>query len=95
MLRRTLNLLEVTGGVGQKKIKVPEPKHYNGARDAKELENFLFDIEQYFDATEPPSEKAEVATAAMYLSGDAKLWWRSRYADIRAGVCQIDTWEDL
>ncbi|KAL5810667.1 hypothetical protein ACOSQ4_027235 [Xanthoceras sorbifolium] len=27
-------------------IKLPEPKHLNGSRNAKELENFLWDIEQ-------------------------------------------------
>ncbi|KAL0458923.1 UNVERIFIED_CONTAM: hypothetical protein Slati_0519500 [Sesamum latifolium] len=30
------------------RLRIPEPKAYNGARDAKEVENFLFDIEQYF-----------------------------------------------
>ncbi|KAL0400412.1 UNVERIFIED_CONTAM: hypothetical protein Sradi_2384500 [Sesamum radiatum] len=27
------------------RLRIPEPKAYNGARDAKEVENFLFDIE--------------------------------------------------
>ena len=31
----------------------------------------------------------------MYLKGDAKLWWRVKYEDMRAGLCRIDTWEDL
>nr|CAD1844782.1 unnamed protein product [Ananas comosus var. bracteatus] len=31
----------------------------------------------------------------MYLDGDAKLWWRTRYEDIQEGRCTIDTWEDL
>ncbi|KAL0391038.1 UNVERIFIED_CONTAM: hypothetical protein Scaly_0460900 [Sesamum calycinum] len=30
---------------------IPEPKAYGGARDAKEVENFLFDMQQYFFAT--------------------------------------------
>ena len=30
--------------------RVPEPKHFGGTRDAKELENFLFYMEQYFRA---------------------------------------------
>ena len=29
-------------------IEVLEVRHYRGARDAKEVENFLFDMEQYF-----------------------------------------------
>lgn len=27
------------------KVRIPEPRAYGGARDAKELENFLFDME--------------------------------------------------
>ncbi|KAK4404206.1 hypothetical protein Sango_0789200 [Sesamum angolense] len=30
------------------RLRIPEPKAYSGAHDAKEVENFLFDIEQYF-----------------------------------------------
>lgn len=29
------------------KVKIREPKCYNGARDAKELDNFLWQVEQY------------------------------------------------
>ena len=31
----------------------------------------------------------------MYLSGDAKLWWRTKYQEIQQGRCQVDSWEDL
>ncbi|KAJ7970183.1 Retrotransposon protein, putative, Ty3-gypsy subclass [Quillaja saponaria] len=41
------------------------------------------------------SEEAKVTTATMYLVGDAKLWWRTKYVDIQDGRCVIDTWEDL
>lgn len=35
--------------------------------------------------------------ATMYLSGDAQLWWRSKYDDVQNNTwrCTIDTWEDL
>ncbi|KAL6319749.1 hypothetical protein AAG906_036807 [Vitis piasezkii] len=47
-------------------------------RNAKELENFLWDIEY------------------MYLTGDAKLWWRTRMEDdVESGRPQITTWETL
>ncbi|ERM93877.1 hypothetical protein AMTR_s00139p00059080 [Amborella trichopoda] len=29
------------------------------------------------------------------LTGDAKLWWRTRYEDVQSRPCKIDTWEDL
>ena len=75
-----------------KRAKVPEPKRYEGARDAKELENFLFDMEQYFRAVRTDSEEDKVAMAAMYLAGDAKLWWRSKFIN---DECPIKTWGDL
>ena len=59
-----------------KRVKVSELRRYEGARDAKELENFLFDIEQYFQAVHTDSEEDKVAIAAMYLTENAKLWWR-------------------
>ena len=30
------------------RAKVPEPRHYGGARDAKKVENFFFDMEHFF-----------------------------------------------
>ena len=35
-------------GIEFTRAKVPKPKHYGGALDAKEVKNFLFDMEQYF-----------------------------------------------
>ncbi|KAJ7951825.1 Retrotransposon protein, putative, Ty3-gypsy subclass [Quillaja saponaria] len=49
----------------------------------------------YFRAVRMDSEEAKVTTATMYLAGDAKLWWRTKYVDIQDGRCVIDTWEDL
>ncbi|PIN25219.1 hypothetical protein CDL12_02038 [Handroanthus impetiginosus] len=40
--------------------------------DAKEVENFIFDMEQYFLATNIVDEARKVSTATMYLTGDAK-----------------------
>ncbi|KAL0303330.1 UNVERIFIED_CONTAM: hypothetical protein Sradi_6201100 [Sesamum radiatum] len=51
----------------------PEPKAYGGARDVKEVENFLVDMEQYFLAANIEDEARKVSTATMYLTGDAKL----------------------
>lgn len=33
--------------------------------------------------------------ATMYLSGDAKLWCRTKYNEIQRWVFTISTWEDL
>ncbi|KAL0395501.1 UNVERIFIED_CONTAM: hypothetical protein Slati_4516300 [Sesamum latifolium] len=36
------------------KVKVPDPKTFGGERSAKELENFLWDMEVYFQAAKVP-----------------------------------------
>ncbi|KAL0373930.1 UNVERIFIED_CONTAM: hypothetical protein Sradi_3308700 [Sesamum radiatum] len=53
------------------KLWIPELKAYNGARDAKEVQIFLVDIEQYFLAANTEDEAKKVSTATMYLMGDA------------------------
>uniref|UniRef100_A0A803N8T0 Retrotransposon gag domain-containing protein n=1 Tax=Chenopodium quinoa TaxID=63459 RepID=A0A803N8T0_CHEQI len=45
--------------------------------NAKDVENFLWDIDQYFRVAHVPDHD-KVSVATMYLAGDAKLWWRSR-----------------
>ena len=74
------------------KVKVPEPKPFGGTRSAKELENFLWDMEQYFKAARIPDEE-KFSMTNMYLSGDATLWWRTRMSD--ESRSKIDQWETL
>ncbi|KAH0665280.1 hypothetical protein KY290_027548 [Solanum tuberosum] len=90
LLRRGLQ-----GTINPIRMKVPKPKAYNGVRSAKELENFLWDVENYFkEAKVPNSEKVSVTT--MYLSDAAKVWWRTRVAEVEsANLPQIETWEML
>lgn len=67
---------------GRERPKVwnPEPKAINGARSAKEVENFVFDVTQYFRVAHIP-EADKVSITSMYLVGDVKLWWRTRIED--------------
>ena len=94
LLKRTMNGLPREGEVANK-VKVPESKPFNGAKNAKDLENFLWDMEQYFRAARMPNQEM-VTITSMYLSGDAKLWWKIRVeddADTSRG--KIDLWEAL
>ena len=81
--------------VAPPKFRVLEPKVFNCNRNAKELENFLQDMEQFFKAAHvPDSEK--VSITSLYLTSDAKLWWRTRIeGDAESGKPQITTWETL
>ena len=77
------------------KVRILEPKGFNGNRNAKELENFLWDIEQFFKVAHVPDGE-KVSITSMYLTGDAKLWWRTRMEDdVESGRPQITTWETL
>ena len=77
------------------KVRVLELKGFDGARSAKELENFLWDMEQLFRATQVADEE-KVSITGVYLLGDAKLWWRTRLkGDAESGRPQISTWETL
>ncbi|KAL0416525.1 UNVERIFIED_CONTAM: hypothetical protein Slati_3484400 [Sesamum latifolium] len=48
------------------KIKVLDPKPFGDARSAKELENFLWDMKTYFQATRIPD--AEKVSITSYVS---------------------------
>ena len=85
--------LRDSGGHSEgRKTKVPNPSPYAGVRNAKELENFLFDMEQYFRAAHTP-ESEMITISCMHLVGDAKLWWRTRVED--ATRPRITTWEQM
>ena len=82
-------------GVSTSKPKVPEPKCFGGARSSKELENFLRDMEQYFSVAKIGLAEQRDLTV-MYLTGDAKLWWRTRTKDdLSVGHPKIETWDHL
>ncbi|KAL0462760.1 UNVERIFIED_CONTAM: hypothetical protein Slati_0163600 [Sesamum latifolium] len=92
LLQRAVSNAPVVAHNAGARLRIPEPKAYGGARDAKEVDNFLFDMEQYFLAANVEDEARKVSTATMYLTGDAKLWWRTKYSEIQANQVRLDTW---
>ncbi|RVW30898.1 hypothetical protein CK203_102805 [Vitis vinifera] len=77
------------------RVEVPKPQGFNAKRDAKELDNFLWHMERYFDAIALTDETAKVRTATLYLTDTATLWWRRRFAYMEKDICTIETWEDF
>ena len=69
-----------SGPEAPSKVRVHEPEGFNGNKNAKELENFLWDMEQFFKAAHIPNGE-KVSITNMYLTSDAKLWWRTRMED--------------
>ena len=60
---------------GPSKFKPVKPPNFVGSKDYKILDDWLYDIESYFEAASVrKSEK--VACAKQFLKGEAKTWWR-------------------
>ncbi|CAL1372649.1 unnamed protein product [Linum trigynum] len=76
-------------------MEVPRPKSFQGSRNARELENFLWSLEQYFEALGIRDENTKVKTAPLYLSDVAMLWWRRTQGDINKGACVMESWDDF
>ncbi|KAL5775964.1 hypothetical protein ACOSP7_013524 [Xanthoceras sorbifolium] len=87
----------VSGGAfqGAPKKEIPKPKEFDGKRDAKEVDNFIWHMERYFEAVRITDDQEQIRTATLYLADTATLWWRRRHADIQRGTCTIDSWDDF
>lgn len=73
------------------KVEVPKPQASNGKRDAKQLDNFLWKMEQYFEAINLVDEEAKVRATTLYLIDKATLQEQRRFADMEKCLCRIDT----
>ncbi|KAK3022577.1 hypothetical protein RJ639_047555 [Escallonia herrerae] len=61
------------------------------ATDARQVDNFLWDLERYFEGLDINDKEEKVQTATMYLTNTAALWWRRRHTD----RCDINRWEEF
>ncbi|RVW89537.1 hypothetical protein CK203_043644 [Vitis vinifera] len=60
------------------RVEVPKPHTFSDKKDPKELENFLWHVECYFEAIALTDEATKVRTATLYLTDNATLWWHRR-----------------
>ena len=84
------NQAPTRGEIQINQIKIPEPKSWYGARDAKASENIIFDPKQYFKATNTITDEEK-----LHLAEYAKLRWRFSYIDIQERRYTIDTSDGL
>ncbi|XP_060172138.1 uncharacterized protein LOC132603213 [Lycium barbarum] len=77
------------------KIEAPKPPVFKGVRDAQEVENFLWHLENYFKHGKVRDDEAKINTAVLYLTETAMLWWRRKVADTDRGLCTINTWDQF
>jgi len=75
---------------------VSELKSFSRATSYNELENFLWDMEQYF-SVEKISVVKQMNLTVMYLRGNVKLWWRTRIKEDFSVRCPKinETWDHL
>lgn len=76
-------------------LKVPKPAMYEGIRSATVVENFLFGLDQYFEAMGVVDDAAKIGNAPNFLRDAAQLWWRRKHTERQRGLCQIQTWDQF
>lgn len=77
-------------------VRFPKPKPYDGKAITGAVENFLFDCEQYFGATNIQDADRRILFAASQLEGVAKTWWRYQVEQVQRGfVAPVVTWQDF
>ncbi|KAI5648405.1 hypothetical protein M9H77_34410 [Catharanthus roseus] len=84
-----------TSTVDPQRVDIPKPKSFAGTRNAREVDKFLWGLEQYFDAVGIIEEGAKIKSAALYLTDTAMLWWHRRQKDVKRGLCSITTFDDF
>ncbi|KAG7547901.1 Retrotransposon gag domain [Arabidopsis suecica] len=82
-------------GASSARVDYPRPSRFNSVRDAKEVENFLWEMDRYFENLGLTDEPAMIKTATSYLADTAMLWWRRRYVEIERGDARIETWDEF
>ncbi|KAL4576291.1 hypothetical protein LXL04_012383 [Taraxacum kok-saghyz] len=88
----------LAGGAGRQivpRVEAPKPTKYEGKRDPKALDEYLWSVECYFNATGVKDDKTKIDTLVLYLSENVALWWRRKHADIKKGPCKMDSWDDF
>lgn len=56
------------------KVDIPKLKERKGQRNAQDFNNFVWGMEQYFQATNIANDGKKINTASMYLTDSACLW---------------------
>lgn len=59
------------------------------------LDDFIWEVEQYFDGINVEDDVTKIKTATRYLKDMAALWWRRCKDDIDRGTCTIETRVDF
>lgn len=73
------------------RVDILPPKCFDRSRSARELDNFLWGLEQFYEASGMVDDAMKIKTTPLYLTDVATLWWRCKHNDIQMGTLRIDT----
>nr|GEU62164.1 hypothetical protein [Tanacetum cinerariifolium] len=74
------------------KLNVPKPSPFMGKWEARAVDDFLWEMEQYLEGVNVVDDASKIKMATRYLKDTTALWWRRRHGDIERGTDTIDTW---
>nr|GEX80310.1 hypothetical protein [Tanacetum cinerariifolium] len=74
------------------KLDVPKPSPFVRKREARAVDAFLWEMEQYLEGVNVVDDASKIKMATRYLKDTAALWWRRRHGDIERCTATIDTW---
>ncbi|GJS64506.1 putative retrotransposon gag domain, aspartic peptidase domain protein [Tanacetum coccineum] len=77
------------------KIDVPKPSPFVGKREARAVDDFLWETEKYLEGVNVVDDASKIKMVTRYLKDTAALWWRRWYGDIERGTTTIDTWAEF
>ncbi|KAI3465182.1 hypothetical protein Pfo_021845 [Paulownia fortunei] len=93
--KKTATTVGASTSVVSPRVDYHKPNRFDGQRDAKKVENFLWQIERYFEGLNLTDKASRVRTTSLYLTDTAILWWHRKHTDIERGSYRVDTWEDF
>ncbi|KAL4271717.1 hypothetical protein GQ457_13G018250 [Hibiscus cannabinus] len=85
----------VMSGTPSTPIDIPKPKEFKGTRNAQDVENYIWELEEYFQAANITEDTKKVKIASIYLTDFARMWWRRRCTDEKHGGTKVETWEEF
>ncbi|KAH1063817.1 hypothetical protein J1N35_028804 [Gossypium stocksii] len=101
-LKRELTIYKVALSNGmlssrpkQHAMDVPKPEKFKGTRSMVVVDNFLWEMEQYFRAMGIEDDAIKVNTASIYFTNVVLLWWGRRSMDETRRGNTIRTWEEF
>nr|GEY40140.1 hypothetical protein CTI12_AA187700 [Tanacetum cinerariifolium] len=71
-------------------LDVPKPSSFVGKREAKAVDDFLWEMEQYLEGVNMVDDASKIKMATLYLKDTPVLWWRIRHGDIERGWAKTE-----